>query len=479
MRALGSAWRLFLKSAELLNAADVSQFLYLKPASFSLIVLLSFLMLPEKVQAQFTYTNGLNYAITNGTIMITGYTGPGGAVTIPEKNPDTASGLPVTSIGYLAFYYNNTITDVTVPDSVTNIGDSAFSFCTSLTNVTIGNSVTSIGELAFGNCYSVASFTIPKSVVDIGRWAFSVCSTLTEITVDPQNAFYSSVDGVLFDKSQTTLIQFPGGKAETYTIPTSVTSIENVAFASCNLTGVIIPNSVTNIGDDVFQYCTKLTTAVVPKSVVSIGVNMFTFCFSLTNVIIEEGVPYIADGMFEGCSNLTYIVIPDSVANVGIEAFWDCPSLTEVVIGNGVTNIDTHAFFNCSSLKGVYFKGNAPSVNSYMYAGAFDGDTNATIYYLPGTTGWSFNVDGIPIALWLLPNPLILNKNPNFGLQTNGFSFIISWATNAAVVTETCTNLINPVWIPVATNNLTAGSAYFSDPQWANYPNRFYRLRSP
>jgi hypothetical protein len=74
---------------------------------------------------------------------------------------------------------------------------------------------------------------------------------------------------------------------------------------------------------------------------------------------------------------------------------------------------------------------------------------------------------------------VILNSGPSFGVQTNGFGFIISWATNIPVVVEASTDLANPNWSPVATNTLTGGSAYFSDPQWANYPVRFYRLRSP
>ncbi len=80
----------------------------------------------------------------------------------------------------------------------------------------------------------------------------------------------------------------------------------------------------------------------------------------------------------------------------------------------------------------------------------------------------------------MLPYPLILNNNsPSFGVQTNGFGFIISWATNIPVVVEACADLANPIWSPVGTNTLTGGSSYFSDPQWTNYSARFYRLRSP
>jgi len=139
----------------------------------SMLLLLLLLTLPIAVQAQFNYTTN------NATITITGYTGSGGAVTIP----DTINGLPVASIG-----------------------DRAFCYCTSLTSVTIPNSVTSIGGDAFEYCWSLTSVTIGSSVRSIGYYAFDSCSSLIEITVDTLNPFYSSVDGVLFDKNQTTLI---------------------------------------------------------------------------------------------------------------------------------------------------------------------------------------------------------------------------------------------------------------------------------
>jgi len=99
--------------------------------------------------------------------------------------------------------------------------------------------------------------------------------------------------------------------------------------------------------------------------------------------------------------------------------------------------------------------------------------------YLPGTSGWGSTFACVPTAFWFLPNPLILNNVLSFGVQSNKFGFTISWATNASVVVEACTDLANPTWSSVGTNALTNGSGYFSDPQWTNYPARFYRLRSP
>ena len=115
----------------------------------------------------------------------------------------------------------------------------------------------------------------------------------------------------------------------------------------------------------------------------------------------------------------------------------------------------------------------------YNYGVALLGDNQAIVYYLPGTTGWGATYGGRPTAQWWLPNPVILNIGPGFGGQTNGFGFIISWATNLSVVVEACTNPANPIWSPLQTNTLRSDSLYFSDPQWTNYPARFYRLRSP
>ena len=86
---------------------------------------------------------------------------------------------------------------------------------------------------------------------------------------------------------------------------------------------------------------------------------------------------------------------------------------------------------------------------------------------------------GHATALWSLPYPLILNFGSSFGVQTNVFGFVISWATNVPVVVEASANLANPIWFPVRTNTLTGGSTYFSDSEWTNHPARFYRIRSP
>jgi len=127
--------------------------------------------------------------------------------------------------------------------------------------------------------------TIPNGVTSIGDYAFHSCTALTAIDVNAANANYASVDGVLYDKTITTLIQYPGGRAGAFTIPTSITTIGYDAFWYCtSLTSVTIPNSVTTIGEYAFQECTALTSITIPDSVTSIEYWAFGQCTSLKSI---------------------------------------------------------------------------------------------------------------------------------------------------------------------------------------------------
>ena len=446
----------------------------------------------------------------------------------------------VTDIGIDAFNSCIRLTNLTIGNNVNNIGGQAFESCTSLTSVTIPNSVSSIGDNAFAWCASLTNAMISNSVTNIGIGVFAVCSSLTEISVDALNPAYSSVDGVLFNKSQTTLIQCPGAKAGSYTISKSVTGIGDDAFDYCtDLTSVTIPNSVTSIGDSAFNGCRLLANVTIPDSVTGIGDWAFSGCASLTSATIPNTVTNIGEAPFTACGSLTAITvdalnpsyisadgvlfdksqttiveypggkagrtyaIPDSVTSIGGAAFADCTSLTTVTIPNSVTSIGDNAFGGCASLTNVtipssvkhvgavafdgcssltaaYFTGNTPTFDfRTFFPPAFQGATNATVYYLPGTIGWDTADCGRPTAFWVLPCPVILTTAPSFGIQTDRFGFVISWATNVPVVVEASTTLANAIWLRVGTNTLTNGCSYFSDPAWTNYPARFYRLRSP
>jgi hypothetical protein len=196
--------------------------------------------------------------------------------------------------------------------------------------------------------------TIPNSVTSIGNSAFSGCKGLTSINVASDNSNYCSVDGVLFNKDKTTLIQYPGGKQGAYTIPNSVTSIGDYAFPGCSgLTSIDIPNSVTSIGDYAFPGCSGLTSVTIPNSVTSIGEYAFEDCRSLTSVTIGNSVTSIGEYAFDGCSGLTSVTIPNSVTSIGDYAFSECTGLISVTIPNSVTSIGEGAFSDCTGLKNV------------------------------------------------------------------------------------------------------------------------------
>ena len=176
-------------------------------------------------------------------------------------------GNGVTSIGDYAFAGCTSLTDITIPDGVTSIGERAFYGCTSLESITIPDSVTSIGEYAFYGCTSLDSVIIPDGVTSIGSCTFKDCTSLTTINVDSNNKYYSSANGVLFDKNKTELTQYPIGKTST---------------------SYSIPNSVTNIGDEAFECCTSLVSITIPDSVTSIGWYALYHCTSLTSVTINS-----------------------------------------------------------------------------------------------------------------------------------------------------------------------------------------------
>ena len=314
------------------------------------------------------------------------------SITIPNS---------VTSIGSYAFSGCSGLTSVTIPNSVTSIGNSAFSDCSGLTSITIPTGVTSIGGGAFRGCSGLTSVTIPNSVTSIGGGAFEDCSGLTSINVASGNTHYSSIDGVLYNYVQDTLMQCPGAKTSV-TIPNRVTSIGVSAFSYCSgLTSVSIPNSVTSIGDAAFYNCSGLTSVTIPNSVTSIGDFAFSGCSGLTSIDVASGnthyssidgvlynyaqdtliqypgaktsvtipssVTSIGDGAFYGCSGLTSVSIPNSVTSIGGSAFSNCSGLTSVSIGNSVTSIGDDAFSYCSGLTSVTIPNSVTSIGNWAF----------------------------------------------------------------------------------------------------------------
>jgi BspA type Leucine rich repeat region (6 copies) len=280
-----------------------------------------------------------------------------------------------------------------------------------------------------------------------------------------------------------------------------VTTIASTAFYNnSTLASITIPNSVTNIGSFAFAD-SVLATVTIPASVIGIGDQAFAECESLTNISVSATNPAYTSlngvlfdkaldtliqypaALITGSGNYT---VPGGVLTIGDYAFFGASGFASVTIPGSVTNIGDDSFAYCLALNNndltVYFGGNAPSVGyDTFYADGFN--SQVAVYYLPGTTGWAAFSAALGPSLaaagfWYQPQPRILDFRPYFGVHNNLFEFTISWATNASVVVEACSNLANPVWLPLSTNTVTAntGTANFTDSQWMGYRIRGYRL---
>ena len=297
----------------------------------------------------------------------------------------------VTTIGEYAFFRCG-LTSVTIGNSVTTIGEHAFFRC-GLTSVTIGNGVTTIGDSAFSSCSGLTSVTIGNGVTTIGKCAFYGCSSLTNIEVASDNSNYSSVDGVLFDKNKSTLIQYPIGNQRTeYAIPNSVITIGSEAFRWCeSLTSVTIGNSVKTIGDSAFVYCRSLTSVTIPNSVTTIGNSAFESCSGLTSVTIPNSVTTIRGSAFSSCSGLTSVTIGNSVTSIGYYAFSECSSLTSVTIPNSVTTIGKQAFYYCERVTSVTIPNSVTTIGKSAFSNC---DSLVNIEVASDNSNYS-SVDGV------------------------------------------------------------------------------------
>lgn len=304
---------------------------------------------PPPPEATFEYT------IADGEVTITKYNcdAPFGAeITIPS----TIEGLPVTRIGYRAFYDCREDFSVIVPDSVTVIETEAF------------------------GASGLTSISIPDSVTELGDACFNLCKVLTTvvfgngITVIPENTFQASFE--LVD----------------VTFGNQVTTIGPGAFQSTGLTNLTLPDTITSIADAAFRG-TKLIQITIPDSVTSFGAGVFFQCATLETVVIGDGVPAIPDSTFQFCSSLSEVTIGKSVTSIGLQAFASCISLKELILPEQVTSLADGAFSSSLSFEALYCLGAPPAAGSFLFLG---GSPSIKVYYIEGYPDWPASYDNAP-----------------------------------------------------------------------------------
>ena len=256
---------------------------------------------------------------------------------LEDKNPKvlnipaTIDGTTIKKIGKHAFYKNQTITSVTLPNTVTHVGQNAFFGCSKITDITLSNTLqeiaygafletaitkldnlpstlTSIGGAAFQNCTNLTTVAIPNSVTEIGGKIFSGCSKLKTVKLS------NTMDKIPF-------FAFSGAGLESFTVPSNIKVIDWAAFHSCwNLKTVTIENGVKKIEISAFEE-SALQSVSIPASVDSIGGDAFANCNNLASVNLAEGLTYIGKGAFSVCHKLAQITLPNSLRHVDWEAF--------------------------------------------------------------------------------------------------------------------------------------------------------------
>ena len=316
----------------------------------------------------YTIVDGLRYALYEGEAVLVKQPCNITEVNIPQSITYKGGQYPVTKIGDLAFYMSFNLTNLVIPAHIQSVGMGACAFCPNLTSVVI------LGD-----------------ETEIGLMAFTGSPNLRNIQVSEDHLYYQTIDGSLYSKDGTILLQY-AGEAEEFVVPDFVEEIgmgafacaehlkrvvigDNVmciggnAFYECpNLTSVVIGNGVEEIGNDAFYGCSNLTSTILGSSVKIIGREAFSYCENLTSINIPASVTTIGEGAFEECTSLTSVVIPGGVTTISERAFSDCSSLTSVIIGDGVKTIGYAAFAYCYSLTTVDISNSVTSIEGSAFA---------------------------------------------------------------------------------------------------------------
>ena len=388
-------------------------------------------------------TEGIVYQLSwdNTYAEVVGYEGDSKKICIA----DSYEGVPVKSIAQMAFYNQDAIRSVTIPDTVLTIEHGAFADCKMLTSVVIGDGVQTIDENAFYDCLNLASVVIGKAVSSIDSDAFKNCKKLVEIynkskfdlqaqgyefknvytpTSGESKLFVDENDYLFYrEEDGNTLMGYIGEETE-LTLPSDIKGIHPYAFVDNDeLVSVVIPDGLTEIAEFAFYNCNNLKNLTLPSSIKKMGNSAFRQCTKMCNVyitdltawcnienisectvntsfskylyvngelitelVIPEGVTKIDTQAFFYFSNFTSVVIGKSVTTISASAFAQCSGIRTVTVGNSVTTIESNAFFFCTNLQSVTLSNSVTTIRRYAF-----GECRALkdVYYKGNAEEWA------------------------------------------------------------------------------------------
>ena len=252
------------------------------------------------------------------------------------------------------------LVNVTLPSKMSVIYDCTFKDCTSLTTFDFSN-ITEIRQYAFQNTGFI-HVELSEKVTTLQRYIFDKCANLESAVIG-----CNLITGMFRDCVKLESVTLSGNDTKvwaqafyrcpllkTVILNEGITEIGNNAFAESGITNIIIPSTITKLGDNVFDSCTALESVVIPGKITSFGTNIFQNCDNLTTVVIEEGITKIPNYMFGGCTSLESVEFPTSMTTIGQYAFQNCTNLESIILPKGVTSIGSKAFSGCTNLNTIY-----------------------------------------------------------------------------------------------------------------------------
>ena len=316
----------------------------------------------------------------------------------------------VTTIGYEAFYDCDVLEAVTFPSTLTSIGYEAFSNCDKLAKVVLPEALVTVNDEAFAYCYSLKSVSVnsdvnfgysvfyedPLEEISLGKNVTKIdlgnlsVNNNTAIVIDPENPNFIIEDNILYNTDKTQIFSaLPAFSITDYTVPSTVTTINDRAFYGKAIVTLTVPESVKTVGSGAFGNCNSLRTVALNAKLTALNSSVFYNCNSLQEITIPDTVTEIGDYAFCNCNSLKKAIIPDSVKTIGYEAFESCGGLETVIIGKSVESIGSEAFEYCYDLRAIVI----PSKVTSIGYDAFNGDGNLVIYGEAGSYAESYAIN--------------------------------------------------------------------------------------